>query len=69
MEIPFLPTNISELHLHEEQLLQNTYRTLAEDLRLPKCKKVPTYLNRAKEKKKKQRQKNRDGTCTSEREL
>ena len=36
MEITFLPTNTSKLHLHVEQLLQNTYRTLAEDLRLPK---------------------------------
>ena len=34
---------------------------------LPKGKKLPTYLARAKEKK--QRQKNRDGTCTSGREL
>ena len=29
------PTNTSEIHLHVEQLLQNTYWTLAEDLRLP----------------------------------
>ena len=35
----------------------------------PKGKKIPTYLGRAKEKKKQQRQKNRDGTCTSGREL
>ena len=35
----------------------------------PKGKKIPTYLGRAKEKKKKQRQKNRDGTCTSGRKL
>ena len=35
---------------------------------LPKGKKLPTYLGRVK-KKKKQRQKNRDGTCTSGREL
>ena len=41
---------------------------LAEDLRLPKGRKLPTYLGRAKEKKEKQRQKNRDGTCTSGRE-
>ena len=25
MEITFLPTNTSEIHLHMEQLLQNTY--------------------------------------------
>ena len=25
MEITFLPTNTSEIHLHVEQLLQNTY--------------------------------------------
>ena len=35
----------------------------------PKGKKHPTYMGRAKEKRKKQRQKNRDGTCTSGREL
>ena len=35
----------------------------------PKGKKLPTYLGRVKEKKKKQRQKNREGTCTSGREL
>ena len=33
-----------------------------------KGKKIPTYLGRAKEKRNK-RQKNRDGTCTSRREL
>ena len=33
-------------------LLQNTYWTLAEDLRPPKGKKLPTYLGRAKEKRK-----------------
>ena len=41
MEIPFLPTNTSEIHLHVEQLLQNTYWTLAEDLRLPKRQETP----------------------------
>ena len=34
-----------------------------------KARNAPTYLGRAKEKRKKQRQKNRDGTCTSGREL
>ena len=35
----------------------------------PKGKKLPTYLGKAKEKKKKQRQKNQVRTCTSERVL
>ena len=50
----------------------NSYRTPTEGWQktsdLPKGKKLPTYLSRAKEKRKKQRQKNRDGTCTSGRE-
>ena len=41
MEITFLPTNTSKIHLHVEQLLQNTYWTLAEDLRLPKRQETP----------------------------
>ena len=41
MEITFLPTNTSEIHLHVEQLLQNTYCMLAEDLRLPKRQETP----------------------------
>ena len=36
VEINFLPTNTSKLHLHMEQLLQNNYWMLAEDHRLPK---------------------------------
>ena len=44
VEITFLSTNTSEIHLHVEQLLQNTYWMLAEDLRLPKGKKLPRYL-------------------------
>ena len=32
-------------------------------------KKIPTFLSRAKEKRKKQRQKNGDGNCISGREL
>ena len=36
---------------------------------LPKGKNIPTSLGRAKEKRKKQRQENRDRTCTSGREL
>ena len=51
----------------------NSYRTPTEcwqkNSDFPKGKKTPTYLGRAKEKRKKQRQKNRDGTCTSGGEL
>ena len=51
----------------------NSYRTPTECWQktsdFPKGKKIPTYLGRAKEKRKKQRQKNRDGTYTSGREL
>ena len=52
-----------------EQPLQNTYWTLAEDLRLPKRQETPHLPGQGKRKKEKQRQKNRDGTCTSGREL
>ena len=52
MEITFLPTNTSEIHLH----VNNSYRTLTERWQktsdLPKGKKLPTYLGRAKEKRK-----------------
>ena len=41
VEITFLPTNTSEIHLHVEQLLQHTSRILAEDLRLPKRQETP----------------------------
>ena len=48
----------------------NNYRTPTESWQktsdFPKGKKLPRYLDRAKEK---QRQKNRDRTCTSGREL
>ena len=51
----------------------NSYRTPTERWQktsdFPKGKKLPMYLSRAKEKRKKQRQKNRDGTCTSGRDL
>ena len=51
----------------------NSYRTPTERWQKtsdpPKGKKLSTYLGRAKEKRKKQRQKNRDGTCTSGRAL
>ena len=52
VEITFLPTNTSKIHLHVEQLLQNTYWTLAEDLRLPERQETPHVLGRAKEKRK-----------------
>ena len=53
----------------------NSYRTLTERWQktsdFPKGKKLPTYLGRAKEKKKqkKHRQKNRGRICTFGREL
>ena len=50
MEITFLPINTSEIHLHVEQLLQNTYRRWQKTSDLPKGKKLPMYLGRAKEK-------------------
>ena len=40
VEIAFLPTNTSEIHLHVEQLLQNTYLTRAEDFRPPKMQET-----------------------------
>ena len=42
---------------------------LAEDLRLPKSQETPQVPGYGKRKQKKQRQKNRDGTYTSGREL
>ena len=57
VELTFFPINTSKIHLHVEQLLQNTYCTLAEDLRLPKRQELPTYMGRAKEKRKKNRDK------------
>ena len=68
MEITFLPTNTSKIHLHVEQLLQTPTERWKKTSDFPKGKKLPTYLGRAKEKRK-NRQKNRDRTCTSGREL
>ena len=52
MEITFLPTNTSEIHLQ----VDNCYRTPTEHWQmtsdLPKGKKLPTYLDMAKEKRK-----------------
>ena len=51
----------------------NSYRTTTERRQktsdFPKAKKSPTYLGRAKEKRKNKRQKNRDRTFASGREL
>ena len=50
------------------QQLNNSYRTPTKRWQktsdFPKGKKLPMYLGRAKEKRKKQRQNNKDGTCT-----
>ena len=52
MEITFLPTNTSKLHLH----VDNSYRTPTERWQkisdFPKGKKIPMYLGRTKEKRK-----------------
>ena len=61
-----------QIHQKYIYMWNNSYRTpecWQKTSDLPKDKKLPTYLGRAKEKKEKQRQKNRDGTCTSGREL
>ena len=61
-------TNIAKIHLKVERFAQNTYWTLAEDLKLPKGQgtlHVPREDKRKKEKKKR----NREGTCASRREL
>ena len=52
MEITFLPTNISEIHLHVEQLYRTPTERWQKTSDLPKGKKLPTYLGRAKEKRK-----------------
>ena len=63
---PFSP----QIHQKYIYVKNNSYRTPTERWQktsdLPKGKKLPTYLGRVK---KKQRQKNRDGTHTSGREL
>ena len=62
MEITFLSTNTSEIHLHVEQLLQNTYWTLAEDLRLPKRQETPprTWVGKNKKEKTETKEKGQD---------
>ena len=52
MEITFLPTNTSEIHLHVEQLLLTPTERWQKASDFPKGKKLPTYLGRAKEKRK-----------------
>ena len=69
MEITFLP----QIHQKYIYTWNNSYRTPTERLQktsdFPKGKNSPcTWVGQKKEKKK-QRQKNRDGTCTSGREL
>ena len=60
-----------QIHQKYVYMWNNSYRTPAECWQrtsdFPKGKKIATYLCRAKEKRK--RQKNRDRTCTSGREL
>ena len=57
-----------QIHQKYIYMWNHSYRTPTECWQktsdFPKGKKIPMYLGRAKEKKKKQRQKNRDGTCT-----
>ena len=60
VEITLLPTSTSTCGTTTEHWQKTSD--------LPKGKKLPTYLGRAKERKK-NRQKNRDRTCTSGREL
>ena len=52
MEITFLPINTSKLHLHVEKLLQIPTECGQKTSDFPKGKKLPTYLSRAKEKRK-----------------
>ena len=52
MEITFLLTNTSKIHLHVEQLLENTTERWQKTSDFPKGKKLPTYMGRAKEKRK-----------------
>ena len=61
-----------QIHQKYIYMWNNSYRTPTERWQktsdFPKGKKLPTYLGRVKEKRKKQK-KNRGGTCTSGREL
>ena len=53
MEITFLPTDTSEIQLHVELLHRIPTECCQKTSDLPKGKKLPTYLGRAKEKRKK----------------
>ena len=65
-------TSKPQIHHKYIYMWNNSYRTPTECWQktsdFPKGKKLPTYLGRAKEKRK-HREKNRDRTCTSGREL
>lgn len=54
-------TNISKIYVHMEQLLQNNFWMLAEDLRLPKGKPISLEQGRAKDKDKKRSKGFQDG--------
>ena len=62
-----------QIHQKYIYMWNNSYRTPSERWQktsdFAKGKKLPTYLGRTKEKRKKQRQKNKDGTCNTGREL
>ena len=66
MEILLLSTNTSKIHLHMEQLLQNTFWMLSADPRHPK-RQANLHIEGLGQNYKKKR--NWDGTCTSKREL
>ena len=51
-EITFLPTNTSEIHLHVEHSYRTPTKCWQKTSDFPKGKKLPTYLGRAKEKRK-----------------
>ena len=52
MEITFLPTNTSKIHLHVEQLLRTPTERWQKNSDFPKGMKIPMYLARPKEKRK-----------------
>ena len=62
-----------QIHKKYIYMRNNSYRTPTERWQktsdFPKGKKLPTYLGRAKEKRKNRDKRVRDGTCTSGREL
>ena len=68
MEIPFS----AQIHQKYIYMWNNSYRAPIECWQktsyFPKGKKIPTYLSKEKENRK-NRDKNRDGNCTTERKL